>query len=450
MPDNSRSERLSNSEVQNALESVCASDVFEGATRLQEFLTHVVKVSLNEPEKKIPAKAIAQDVYKRDVALGGDSENVVRVDAGRLRRRLSEYYNGQGADDPVSIHIDAGGYTPRYEMREQTSPLGEEIPPFTRKKNVIGLAVLTLAILTFGFGVGAMVERKFFATNQPTQEADAESGDTRKISERQAVFEKSPSAFQAVGIAEQARDLIFPMFEREQVELALGMFRLSIKKDKDYSGGYAGASQVLAAMALFLPEGEMKQKLAAEALVMVERATSLAPANAWSQSALAWVLFLQGNNKEALRTSERAVALSSSDGNVLDFHALITMFNGNFEETKRAADPKRERSSANNRLANKSFYGVASYYLGQFDEAIASLEASIAAGDPISAPTLAFLSASHFAAGNKSEAARYARELSENWPKFRADIVLGRLFVDRRYSDKLQRELETAGWTTGD
>ncbi|MGR3662925.1 MAG: hypothetical protein ACU0CA_17350, partial [Paracoccaceae bacterium] len=58
----------------------------------------------------IRGKTIAMDVYGRHPTSSGKSENVVRVDAHRLRRSLKEYYTAEGKDDPVQIWVDSGGY----------------------------------------------------------------------------------------------------------------------------------------------------------------------------------------------------------------------------------------------------------------------------------------------------------------------------------------------------
>ena len=66
------------------------------------------------------------------------TENLVRVDARRLRTYLANYYAGPGADDPVRIHMDKGGYAPRFEH------VVEEPPVATRKvanRRSIGLVV---------------------------------------------------------------------------------------------------------------------------------------------------------------------------------------------------------------------------------------------------------------------------------------------------------------------
>lgn len=58
--------------------------------------------------EKIMGKSIAQDVYGRRAEKDIATANVVRVDAGRLRRRLELYYAEEGRGDPVRISIAKG------------------------------------------------------------------------------------------------------------------------------------------------------------------------------------------------------------------------------------------------------------------------------------------------------------------------------------------------------
>jgi hypothetical protein len=103
---------VSPDKIRAALNAVIRSDEFNKAVRLQELLAYVIEESLDGRGDKIPAKLISGAVYNRPIKADIDNENVVRVDAGRLRRRLGQYYLGAGKDDPVRIHIDPGGYAP--------------------------------------------------------------------------------------------------------------------------------------------------------------------------------------------------------------------------------------------------------------------------------------------------------------------------------------------------
>jgi TolB-like protein len=106
-------------EIKEELERILRSKVFAAAQRSQDFLRYVVERSLGESASP-PLKefAIAVDVFGRGDNYDPAIDATVRVEAGRLRSRLREYYDGEGKDDAVAIDIPKGGYCPVFTLRE--------------------------------------------------------------------------------------------------------------------------------------------------------------------------------------------------------------------------------------------------------------------------------------------------------------------------------------------
>lgn len=449
-PDFSAADFPTEPEILGELQRVRSSELFKGASRLGDLLDYVVNQNLSDPSRKILAKTIAEEVYGRSPDQHSDNHNIVRVDAGRLRRRLTAYYAGPGQNDPIFIHIDTGGYVPRYEIRRtddieaEVRPQTIESPPFAQNGRTT-LVVLTLTALLAGFGLGGLVLPFGRSTiEQPLQLEH--SGDSKLEAERRARLAKSPSSPQAVILSDQARNLIFPMFERQQLELSLAMFQQAIRKDAGYFGVHAGSAQCFAAMAIFLPEGSKRTELIEEARQSVDRAEELSPTNSWTQSALSWVFFVEGNTEQAKAHANIALNLAPADGNVLDFYAILMLFLGELKASQSASDPERLRTSGMGRFANLSINGAANFHLGNYQEAIVSLNSVAAFGDPFSAPTLAYLAASHQALGNTKQAKRHARELAENWPDFSPEETLGRLYENSDQVADIADQLTAAGW----
>ena len=120
--DASQGDRLSPSAeaVRQELERVLASPDFVASDRLKEFLRFVVEEALAGRGDRLHAYPIALEVLGRDASFDPQTDPVVRMEAGRLRRRLERYYFGAGQSDPVRIDIPKGGYAPTF-----TGHLGE-------------------------------------------------------------------------------------------------------------------------------------------------------------------------------------------------------------------------------------------------------------------------------------------------------------------------------------
>ncbi|SDL76969.1 hypothetical protein [Aliiruegeria lutimaris] len=190
--------------IRDALARVIASPEFQGAERLQAFLTYVVEEALAGRGDLIRAKTIVEDVYGRSPGEGRDPMAVVRVDAGRLRRRLSGYYAGSGSEAALQIHIDAGGYAPHFEQCAPSEP--DPQPAFPPSAGMQLRRVLVLL-----GGIAALVAIGWVALDPPRYFARLTEEERRADNGREALFNTSPAKLQAANLAEQSRALLFPV-----------------------------------------------------------------------------------------------------------------------------------------------------------------------------------------------------------------------------------------------
>ncbi|GAB4220295.1 MAG: hypothetical protein Kow001_01560 [Acidobacteriota bacterium] len=102
------------SEVRAQLERVLASPVFSHAERPSRFLRYVVEKTLAGEVSGLKEYAIGVDVYGRPPGFDPRSDSIVRVEAGRLRAKLREYYDLYGEADPVRIVLPKGTYVPAF------------------------------------------------------------------------------------------------------------------------------------------------------------------------------------------------------------------------------------------------------------------------------------------------------------------------------------------------
>ena len=116
-------------EIEEELHRILSSKVFAAAQRSQAFLRYVVERSLTDAPDPLKEFSIAMDVFARDQDYDPSIDATVRVEAGRLRSRLREYYDEEGSGDPVHIDVPKGGYYPVFTFRDGKVGAAKEIPP---------------------------------------------------------------------------------------------------------------------------------------------------------------------------------------------------------------------------------------------------------------------------------------------------------------------------------
>src|SRR5512139_796988 len=112
-------------EVRAALERILASRCFQQAGRASDFLRFVVEQTLAGSGQRLKGYTIGVEVFGRPADFDAQSDALVRVEAGRLRRRLVEYYASEGIADPVRITLPRGTYATEHQYTseaEQAAP----------------------------------------------------------------------------------------------------------------------------------------------------------------------------------------------------------------------------------------------------------------------------------------------------------------------------------------
>lgn len=409
----------SDAESREALARVIASDTFIASVRLQQFLSYVVEEALAGRDNAIRGKAIAAEVYNRDLDDFEAGQNLVHVEARRLRRHLAEYYAGPGNTDSWHICIDLGGYVPRFESaRSGDSSAPASSSPTAgspyRKHIILAASALVLAL-------------SVIVVTVVTRTGPAETSAPVGGAERTALRMRSIPALQAVNLAEQARGMFFPLFDARRQELALQMYQHSISLDPGLHHRYAGAAQVLATLALIAMDSEAVTVFQDDAKRMAGTAIELSPENAWAHGANAWVKAVSGDLDEALAEARLAIALSPQDGHVLDLAGITAVLANAPEFAAEVSNPNRPRSGAG-RFGANNIWGVSQFMLGNYTVTIEAFTGAPASGAPVSAPTLVFLAAAYDHIGKAEEAERLVEELNETWADFPASLILSRTF----------------------
>lgn len=102
--------------IRAGLARVLASDAFRAAPQLSAFLGFIVERAVQGRGPELKGYTIAVEALGRSSDFDPQSDPIVRVEAGRLRRALAQYYAGEGAADPVRISMPVGAYVPAFDL----------------------------------------------------------------------------------------------------------------------------------------------------------------------------------------------------------------------------------------------------------------------------------------------------------------------------------------------
>jgi hypothetical protein len=114
--------------IRGELEKILASPPFANSNRSRRFLRYAVESSLKDEDEPLKESVIAMEVFDRGSSYDPSIDSTVRVEAGRLRSRLRDYYGDAGRSDPVIIEIPRGAYRAKFLERTSADGLAGAIP----------------------------------------------------------------------------------------------------------------------------------------------------------------------------------------------------------------------------------------------------------------------------------------------------------------------------------
>jgi hypothetical protein len=99
---------------------IVTSPTFARTERLSTLLTYVCDMALKGRDGDLNEQKIGHAVFGRSPDYDSSVDGIVRTQASRLRQRLDQYYDQEGAEEPVRVVIPKGGYVPVFVPRLST------------------------------------------------------------------------------------------------------------------------------------------------------------------------------------------------------------------------------------------------------------------------------------------------------------------------------------------
>src|SRR5208283_39327 len=125
------------------IDNIIKSHSLRGSESLCKLLQYLAKQAIDLPNAPLKEYQIATEVYGRHADFDPQSDSTIRVQAGRLRMKLAEYYATEGAADPILVKIPKGSYHLIFETRViEPQPQPQSVP--AREASPASIAVATV------------------------------------------------------------------------------------------------------------------------------------------------------------------------------------------------------------------------------------------------------------------------------------------------------------------
>jgi hypothetical protein len=165
------------------IDRLAGSHVLHGSESLCKLLRYLATHALMHPGVPLKEYEIATQVFHRPADFDPQLDSTIRVQAGRLRLKLAEYYGSEGAADPILVDLPKGGYLLTFQHRTTAFPPGLSVTSIHREgressaeqsRQRLVLAVCALVVLlAAAIGViSTMVANRTATGASPTTHAE--------------------------------------------------------------------------------------------------------------------------------------------------------------------------------------------------------------------------------------------------------------------------------------
>jgi hypothetical protein len=101
------------------VERVASSRYVNRSARLRDLLVYLSDRVLDDQADEIHEQEVGHKVFGRPADYDTGSDNIVRVHASMLRKRLEQYFAAEGATETLILEIPKGNYAPVFRERDE-------------------------------------------------------------------------------------------------------------------------------------------------------------------------------------------------------------------------------------------------------------------------------------------------------------------------------------------
>jgi hypothetical protein len=115
-------------EVREQVERILCSATFQRSESLQRVLSYLAERSMSDGPDQLKEYAIGMDVFGKGKDYDTRLDSSVRIQVGRLRQKLIEYYAVEGVNDEIIVALPKGQFKLLFEHRVPGRMPGRSVP----------------------------------------------------------------------------------------------------------------------------------------------------------------------------------------------------------------------------------------------------------------------------------------------------------------------------------
>jgi len=112
--------------VLGQVERILRSDTFQNAEALRRLLKYLAEKSVSGEAYQLKEYTIGLDAFGKPPTYDPRNDSIVRLQAGRLRQKLAEYYRAEGKEDRLIVELPKGHFKLSCEPRQAPADLSSE------------------------------------------------------------------------------------------------------------------------------------------------------------------------------------------------------------------------------------------------------------------------------------------------------------------------------------
>jgi hypothetical protein len=117
--------------IQQQIERIVHSEQFRSSEVLRRLLTFLSEKAIAGEADSLKEYVVAIDGLGKSSSYDPQHNSAVRIQMGRLRQRLAEYYRTEGKNDPMVVDLPKGRFRLTFEQRSNTPTLQDNSQPAT-------------------------------------------------------------------------------------------------------------------------------------------------------------------------------------------------------------------------------------------------------------------------------------------------------------------------------